>query len=128
MSKRRRKRQQKKNEPTEPFDLIFGVLYSNFPDVPLSNWDVTVYKSDVSVESILFDLSYVSRSCMVAVGIEKGIPDIELEKINRALDNQSLLRKQRVVLLRNLPVGTHEKLRLESHSSADVSLHTNTDT
>ena len=119
MSKRKRK--QKKNEP-KAFNLIFGVLYSNFPDVPLSNWDVTVYKSDVSVESILFDLSYVSRSCMVAVGIEKGIPDIEFDKIDRAVENQSLLRKQQVVLLRNLPVGTYEKLSLESHRSADFPL------
>ena len=70
MSKRRRKRQQKRNEPMA-FELIFGVLYSNFPDVPLSNWDVTVYKSDVSVADILTDLDYVSRGCMIAVGIEK---------------------------------------------------------
>ena len=87
----------------EVCSFVLGVLEQQFPSVSPHDWSVLVYPRTVNATSIDFDLAHETESPHIAIAVEKGIPDSELERIEKVVYQFNISHPSLVILLKNVP-------------------------
>lgn len=101
--------------------MILAILLHERPGVSPEAWTVTFYPSTVTLEEILFDIKAFDEDMMkteldskylpYCVVIEKGKSKNEFDFIHRYLLNLAESSQRPIALIRNVPIGTHQKLK-----------------
>ena len=104
MAKRnKRKRRKRLLTAHQACAFAMAILERQYPSISPVDWSVLVYPRTINATSIDFDLAHETESSHIAIGIEKGIPDTEFERIKEVVYRFGIRKPSPVVVLKNVP-------------------------